>query len=564
MPPILLAEIIDGIAIEGFMPHAVLGSSYTAQLRTLYAVEPVEWSIVDGALPPGWALDDETGAITGEADDAGVYTITVMAADWDDNVTRRTFTWRVVALPLSVTGSLSPMTVGAAVSDVLTLENGYPGYSLGAYTTPAGVTVTIDGATVEFPGAPTGVGLGVGYEHTFLVSITFTDTADGEVTFSQSVDITVPPVVATFASLPDGDEGVAYSGDANATGGTGGYVFSLDAAPSWMSINGGTGALTGAPGPSDVGTGITVTVRATDSEGNYDTVSDTIDVAALVGADDFVTVFAAWSIAKRLVTTYTGPLFRLRHSVTNVEQDIGFDANGDVDTAAITSFIASNSGFLTKIYEQNASGRDFVQATAANQPQLVNAGTIDSEGAHFDGTNDSMQANIGSGNPASAIVTMFARIRAYQNVTSNVVGGVIDCGYGSGSHLGFGVYADERSTSWSPGISVGQTTNGGAPATIKTMLNATYPMGDALHTFTVRFNLTAAAGSAASLDVYRDGSNTGLLTQSNLRPTGTFTRGQMTIGKFGDIAYWCEMKFRSLVVTTADDLADMSNVEPLL
>lgn len=281
-------------------------------------------------------------------------------------------------------------------------------------------------------------------------------------------------------------------------------------------------------------------------------------------ADDYVTVFGAWSVAKKLVSTYAGSLFRVRRSSDNTEQDIGFDSAGDVNTAAITSFVGANSGFVTKIYEQNATGRDFVQATTANQPRIVNAGTIDSEGAYFDGSVGTMRANIGSGNPASAIVTLFSRIRAYQNVTGNVVGGVIDCGYGSGSHIGFGIYVDKRGTSFSPGISFGMPTNGGAPATIKTMLDAAYPVGDALHNISVRFDTTEIAGSADSLDAYRDGSNAGLLTQNNGIPVGNFTGGQLDIGAFGDIPYWCEMKFRSLVLTVSDDLAQRTNVEALL
>ena len=90
----------------------------------------------------------------------------------------------------------------------------------------------------------------------------------------------LPPVVASFSALPDATSGDAYSGDVNATGGNGSFTFTLDAAPGWMSINSSTGALTGTPSGGDAGTGITVTARATDGLGNFDTVTDTIDVVA--------------------------------------------------------------------------------------------------------------------------------------------------------------------------------------------------------------------------------------------------------------------------------------------
>lgn len=86
----------------------------------------------------------------------------------------------------------------------------------------------------------------------------------------------LPAITASFSSLPDGTVGVAYTGDANAVGGTGSYTFTKQAGPSWMSVNSSTGAITGTP--DAIGSGITVTVRATDTDTNFDDVTDTIDV----------------------------------------------------------------------------------------------------------------------------------------------------------------------------------------------------------------------------------------------------------------------------------------------
>ena len=49
---------------------------------------------------------------------------------------------------------------------------------------------------------------------------------------------------------------------------------------------------------------------------------------------------------------------------------------GDLDAGALLTFVGSSSGFVTTRYDQSVNARNVVQATAANQPLLVNAGAI--------------------------------------------------------------------------------------------------------------------------------------------------------------------------------------------
>lgn len=94
--------------------------------------------------------------------------------------------------------------------------------------------------------------------------------------------------------------------------------------------------------------------------------------------DDYLTSMGScWSVARRLLSSYEGPLIRVRETGGSTEADIGYDANGNLDVAALASHVGSNSGFITKIYSQTASSRDFVQATAGRQLRIVNAGTLD-------------------------------------------------------------------------------------------------------------------------------------------------------------------------------------------
>jgi hypothetical protein len=107
--------------------------------------------------------------------------------------------------------------------------------------------------------------------------------------------------------------------------------------------------------------------------------------------DSFSGASAAYSL-RNLSSAYTGPLIRVRRSNDNVERDIFGTFRGDLDLAALTSFVGANSGFVTTWYDQSGTGRHATQATAASQPRIVNAGAVDTQNGKpavwFDGTDD--------------------------------------------------------------------------------------------------------------------------------------------------------------------------------
>ncbi len=92
--------------------------------------------------------------------------------------------------------------------------------------------------------------------------------------------------------------------------------------------------------------------------------------------DQYSGAAAAYSLRK-LRTAYTGSAIRVRRSNDNTEQDIGFTAGGDLDTASLKTFVGANSGFVTTWYDQSTNSRSATQATAANQPRIVLSGAID-------------------------------------------------------------------------------------------------------------------------------------------------------------------------------------------
>jgi len=107
--------------------------------------------------------------------------------------------------------------------------------------------------------------------------------------------------------------------------------------------------------------------------------------APFVGAlDAFEADLAvALSVESRLLGSYSGPLFRVRRSSDNTEQDIGFTAFGGLDIVSLATFVGLNSAYIVTLYDQSGNGKDATQSTAANQPRIVNAGAIESTGALY-------------------------------------------------------------------------------------------------------------------------------------------------------------------------------------
>lgn len=129
---------------------------------------------------------------------------------------------------------------------------------------------------------------------------------------------------------------------------------------------------------ADIGSNITCAVTATNAAGSASANSSNSIVpnSSATLLDSYATNTAyGWSVSSKLKNTATNAI-RVRRSNDNAETDIGF-VNNVLDTTTLLSFVGANSAFITKIYEQVGSGYDFSQTTAANQPRIVNAGTLE-------------------------------------------------------------------------------------------------------------------------------------------------------------------------------------------
>lgn len=100
-------------------------------------------------------------------------------------------------------------------------------------------------------------------------------------------------------------------------------------------------------------------------------------------------------------------LIRVRRDSDNAELD--FNAT-EISDGTLTTWTGANNGYIAKWYNLGSGGAtyDAVQTTAANQPRIVNAGTLETDPQNgnaaiwFDGTNDYLNLSTGYTFPSAA------------------------------------------------------------------------------------------------------------------------------------------------------------------
>ncbi|ASQ90919.1 hypothetical protein CHL67_08295 [Prosthecochloris sp. GSB1] len=256
-------------------------------------------TLEDGSSLPGWlTIDETTGVLSGTPmnEDVGVLNVTVTATDLAGASVSDTYT-------LTVENTNDAPTVAMEIADASTAEDVLYSYDASANfaDVDAGDVLSYS-ATLEdgsaLPGwlminETTGVLSGTpsnGDVGSINVTVTATDLAGAGVSDTYLLTVTpvsvnTPPQLITALSDTCTPEGVLYSYDASANfedgdpGDTLTYSAMREdgsALPDWLTIDAGTGILTGTPGNGDTGV-IDVSVTATDSAGA--TASDTFMLA---------------------------------------------------------------------------------------------------------------------------------------------------------------------------------------------------------------------------------------------------------------------------------------------
>jgi hypothetical protein len=118
-----------------------------------------------------------------------------------------------------------------------------------------------------------------------------------------------------------------------------------------------------------------VTAQTAAGNGTPATVDMTTNAPNFLFSDVTATPLTGHSLRK-LKSTYAGAAIKVRRSSDNTTQDIGFIGNGEPDQTALLAFVRAGDGFVDTWYDQTGGGKNWTQATLANQPIIATAGVV--------------------------------------------------------------------------------------------------------------------------------------------------------------------------------------------
>lgn len=286
--------------------NLTVGVPFSTSLSASGGTGPYTYILDSGSIPPGLSLSGNT--ISGTPTQRGAYAFTIRATDSASASGVRTFSGSAANPTLTIAPSTPSAPLGLAYSVTFTASGGVPGYTFAFEngTLPPGLSLS--GATLS--GTPTTQG-----SYTFGIRVADSSTGTGSYAEVETVTLQVippPTILVNPATVPGATVAVAYNQTLSASGGTAPYSFAITAGalPAGLSLNTGTGALTGTP--TAAGT-FNFTVTATDANSFTGSRAYTLAVAppviliapsALTGG----TVGAAYSesiIASGGIATYS-------------------------------------------------------------------------------------------------------------------------------------------------------------------------------------------------------------------------------------------------------------------
>jgi hypothetical protein len=348
----LSVPVVPAIATAaGALAGSTVGSAYSVTLTGTGGIAPYKWAVTSGSLPAGLSLGSTTGTISGTPTAAGSpgFTVTVTDSGTPTALTaQQSFSIAVGTPPAIVFGTpvLPNGTVGTAYSGSVSATGGAGGltYALASGALPGGLQLNT--ATGAITGTPTGAAVS-----TFAVKATdaYGDTATSG---SYSIATAYPALTVTTASLPNGAVGVAYSQTLAASGGAGGYTWSVTSGASSLTALGlsvSSGGVVSGSSPTQGSANFTV--KVTDSANSTATanLSVTIYAGLTVTTASLPSADAGTAYSQTLAAA--GGAGGYTWSVTNGQSSLtatGLSVSG-AGVVSATTLVAGTASFTVKV-----------------------------------------------------------------------------------------------------------------------------------------------------------------------------------------------------------------------
>jgi putative Ig domain-containing protein len=270
------------------LPTGQVETSYSATLAATGGKTPYTWSLANGTLPAGLALNASSGQIIGTPTaTANATALTFTVADSSSPAQTKSVNLSLTVVgagpaPLKITTTSLPNgQVGTSYSTALAASGGTTPYTwvLTSGTLPASLTLNASSGAIT--GTPAAAASSV------ALTFTVTDSSSPAQSSSVYLSLTIAaagtsPLSITTTSLPNGQVGTSYSTTLAASGGTTPYTWVLTngALPAGLALNASTGTISGIPTATASATALTLTVTDSSSPAQTKSVNLSLTISS--------------------------------------------------------------------------------------------------------------------------------------------------------------------------------------------------------------------------------------------------------------------------------------------
>ncbi len=320
--------------------------AYSQTLTASGGKTPLAWSMSTGTLPAGLTLNSTTGVVSGTPTTAGTSNFTIQVTDSNGAAATKALAITIYTAVSITTATLPDGTAGLTYSQTLNSTGGKTPHtwSIVVGTLPAGLN--LNSATGAISGTPSAAGTS-----NFTVRVTDANGA----TANQALSVTVYAALSvTTVSLADGTVSLAYSQTLTAIGGKPPLTWSISAGvlPLGLSLNGGTGVISGLPVNSGTSN---FTVQVLDANGAVSTrsLSITIFGSLAVSTSSLPDGTANWAYNQTL--SASGGKTPYTWIITLGSLPLGLSLNGATGVISGTPTTAGTGNFTVQVTDDNGA-----------------------------------------------------------------------------------------------------------------------------------------------------------------------------------------------------------------
>ncbi|MGB9512457.1 MAG: putative Ig domain-containing protein [Candidatus Acidiferrum sp.] len=254
------------------LPAATVNVAYSQQLAAAGGSGNFTWSLTTAVA--GFSLSS-TGLLAGTPTSTTALSFQVKATDALEASVSATATLKLTvnsaaATPVSITTTTLPAaTANAAYSQQLSATGGSGSYTWSLTTAVSGFSLSTSGLLAGTSTSATTL--------SFAVKVVDTNNTSNSATATLKVTVNAAaatPVSITTTTLPAATKGIAYSQQLSATGGSGGYTWTLTTAVTGFSLS-SSGLLTGTPTST---TALSFAVKVADSANSSSSATATLSL----------------------------------------------------------------------------------------------------------------------------------------------------------------------------------------------------------------------------------------------------------------------------------------------